>query len=575
MTRGGVLARVRGRADAGAAAIIVALVMPVLVGIAALALDIGRQQILGWQLQKTADAAALAGAVYLPTDPTRADTRALDVVAQNYAGATASSRVVPGHPTQLEVTVSAPMQFVFAQIFGFSDTTVTRVGIGEYTAPAPMGSPCNTFGNEPVSHGLDAGPVGTSLPGGLPGAYAKCADPQFWGGIEGPDVKKEQGDRYMTRSCNGFEDGCDGTTNAEFNPDGYFYLIRVLDPARTGQISLQIYDPAFVNTGQNCESLPNGVTDGMNSYAPDATSRYAKDNNGFCTGDSFPGQTGTAANTSFALRWPTLSQNPLDAPVEDTNCVKQFRGHDKAPTLAALSKNDDFTKTFHQWYVLCKFTPTVAGDYYLQVRTNVAMSGGDEITTGNMAVVNQTGDDGSVKGYGSNDFALRAVSSDPTQVSVAGYQRMPIFANADSASSTFNLIRVVPDAAGKQIKFSFFDAADASGAGTVKVIQPSDASVGGGPWTTDITNCTGEGVVDGTLSNCETPVSNAKNNGKLQTIYVPIPKDYTCNFNTATYGSSGCWFQVVITFPGSQVHDFTTWDATIIGDPVRLVRGGG
>jgi hypothetical protein len=31
---------------------------------------------------------------------------------------------------------------------------------------------------------------------------------------------------------------------------------------------------------------------------------------------------------------------------------------------------------------------------------------------------------------------------------------------------------------------------------------------------------------------------------------------------------------VTITFPGSRVHDFTTWDASIEGDPVRLVPAG-
>lgn len=560
------------RDDRGAAAIITALMMVVLIGCAALALDIGRQTILGWQLQKTADAAALAGAVYLPTDSVGAAARARATVTQNYSGATTTTRVVPGHPTQLEVTVTAPMTFIFAQIFGFSDTTVTRTGVGEYSAPAPMGSPCNTFGNEPRSNGNAALPELSSLPFPLIGAFAKCANPQFWGGIEGTNTAKQQGDRYMTRTCDGFESGCSGRQNAEFRPEGYFYLIRVLDPARTGTISLQIYDPAFVNTGQMCEGLPSrGIRNGMNPYAPDATMRYARDNNAFCTGDDFPGGDGTPMNTSFALRAPTPSQNPLEAPVVSPDCIKQFRGHEDAPSATDLGRDDDFTATFHQWYQLCSFTPTQAGDYYLQVRTNVRMPGTGDVVSRNMNVVNQTGDDPSVTGYGGNHFAMRAVSADPSQVSVAGYQRMPIFANADSASSTFNLIRAVPGAGGKRIKFSFFDAADASGNGTVTVIQPGDAKLGAVTWTGSINNCIGEGVVTGNLTKCTSPVSNSQNNGKLQTIYVPIPQNYTCDFTT----NAGCWFQVTITFPGSQVHDFTTWDASIEGDPVRLVPAGG
>ncbi len=544
-----------------------------LLGIAAIALDIGRERALGWQLQKTADAAALAGAVFLPTDATRADQQARASVMQNYPGAAVSTEVVSGHPTQLQVTVSAGITFAFAQVIGFNDATVTRVAVAEYVAPAPMGSPCNTFANEPRSG--NAAPFGSSLPSPLTGAYEKCANPQFWGGIEGPDVKKQQGDRYMTRTCDGFESGCSGSTNAEFRPEGYFYLVRVLDPARTGTISLQIYDPAFVNTGQQCENNPTNVANGMNPFAPDATTRYARTNNTFCTGDSFPGETGPAANTSFALRAPTLSQNPLEAPVVSSSCVKQFRGRSTAPSGAQLRLGSggyvpELAQTFHNWYQLCTFTPTQAGDYYLQVRTNVAMSGTAEIVTGADAVWSQTGDNAAVRGYGSNNFALRAVSNDPTQVSVAGYQRMPIFANADGASSTFNLLRAVPGAGGKRIKFSFFDAADASGNGTVRVVQPADALLGTAPWTGTIANCIGEGVVNGNLANCTAAVSNAQNNGKLQTIYVPVPQNYTCNFAT----NAGCWFQATITFPGSQVHDFTTWDATIEGDPVRLVPRG-
>ncbi len=60
----------------------------------------------------------------------------------------------------------------------------------------------------------------------------------------------------------------------------------------------------------------------------------------------------------------------------------------------------------------------------------------------------------------------------------------------------------------------------------------------------------------------------SKNNGKVETITIPIPGDYTCNF--ASLG--GCWYRVNIGFGGGGVHDVTTWDATVIGDPVRLIK---
>ncbi len=87
--------------------------------------------------------------------------------------------------------------------------------------------------------------------------------------------------------------------------------------------------------------------------------------------------------------------------------------------------NGALAKVFHQWTTLCTFTPTQAGNYYLQVRTNVAWKGPtlttlanyNALTTGsyqptgnlsNFAMYTQEGDDTAVKGGGSNRFAVRA-----------------------------------------------------------------------------------------------------------------------------------------------------------------------
>jgi hypothetical protein len=50
---------------------------------------------------------------------------------------------------------------------------------------------------------------------------------------------------------------------------------------------------------------------------------------------------------------------------------------------------------------------------------------------------------------------------------------------------------------------------------------------------------------------------------------IPVPTDYNCSYANA----DGCWYQVIVTFPsGTDVSDITTWDATVEGDPVRLVK---
>ena len=188
-------------------------------------------------------------------------------------------------------------------------------------------------------------------------------------------------------------------------------------------------------------------------------------------------------------------------------CTKQFRGTLTTPTTALhqwttefgttrqTAYNPELSRVFHQWVSLCDnggFTPTRAGDYYLQVRTNVTFGGtqlpnvnpsGTTLTSvvskDNPAADDPTGNapTGAAGGVGNNSFAIRAVPAVDamrSQVAVAGYYRMPIFQNQDGGTGTFNLIRALPPTKGQYIAFDFFDVADCSGTcqGTVQVIKP-------------------------------------------------------------------------------------------------------
>ena len=140
--------------------------------------------------------------------------------------------------------------------------------------------------------------------------------------------------------------------------------------------------------------------------------------------------------------------------------------------------------------------------------------------------------------------------------------------NSPSASADFNLIRVLPGAASKTIKFKFYDAADgAVTPGTVTVKRPTD-STGSIAATTASAGCQATGVVTGAMTGCAVTVNSSTSNVKLQMITGPIPADYSCNYNAV----GGCWFRVNVNFLGSTVHNVTTWTATIEGDPVRIVQ---
>ena len=61
----------------------------------------------------------------------------------------------------------------------------------------------------------------------------------------------------MTRTCSSGNDGCTRDDNDEFDPQGYFYIVRVGAAAVGTPVTLQIYDPAWVENGDTCDVGPD------------------------------------------------------------------------------------------------------------------------------------------------------------------------------------------------------------------------------------------------------------------------------------------------------------------------------
>jgi len=573
----------RRTAQRGASAILVSVFVAVLaMPLAAISVDVARWYVELERVQAAADAAATAGVTYMPDDFAKARARAIEIAEDNGYPNSGDTRVdvsVGDKPTQLRVTVSSRIGNNFAASFGITDSVLSRSAVADYNGPAPMGSPCNIMGNEPPGTSTRP-PVTSTL--SVPVGASCTSNPQFWANIAGPDWPKGNGDQFMTRTCATGVDGCSGGKNTDFDPQGYFYLVRVAETAVGRPVQMQIYDPAFVAQGDFCERGPKGNAvdnNRWNRYAnTDAKTRYAKTSqtttNQFCTGDVPTSSVPTT--TSFGLRAPTDTGEPRLAPAVST-CARQYKGwgeddlHNQSLKEGHPKYDEQLAQVFHQWVPFCTFTPTEAGDYYVQVRTNVALNtsspDGQGGYQGNQRIFTQTGDDTSVGGGGANRFALRAFSSGlaPGAVSVSAWQRMPIYANAAGASTDFNLVRVIPAAQGKSLVFGFFDVGEAASNGTLRVIPPADSNL---PAT--LTGCTGSGKVNGALTGCQITGINASGwNGRSQQIRVPIPSTYECD----TTSPGGCWFRVGVNFGGgSSVNDSTTWTAQIEGEPVRLIE---
>jgi Flp pilus assembly protein TadG len=116
----------RARSDRGQATVLTVVFLVVLLGMAALVLDVGSWYRADRATQSTADAAALAGAQALPGDSATANALAQQYAQKNggvgSGGVTFSSKIVANDT--IKVTVSRPAPTFFAKIFGKNSVTV-------------------------------------------------------------------------------------------------------------------------------------------------------------------------------------------------------------------------------------------------------------------------------------------------------------------------------------------------------------------------------------------------------------------------------------------------------------------
>ena len=240
-----------------------AIMLVLFIGVAAFAVDIAYWHLVQGREQKAADAAALAGAVSFPADQAASDNAATDVINSNGYTIGAVQPVATGapcpvgvgatnvcagagtRPYQYKVTVAQDVNNFFGNIFGIGTTTVRASATAEYLKPLSMGSPTNQFGNDPES---TTWPL-TNPP---PQSY-----PNFWANIAGGNSVKVNGDAFAADNCGANVDGCSGTgpgTNLDYNADGYFYSV---DFTGTATVDLQVFDPGFVDVGDNCNNGNN------------------------------------------------------------------------------------------------------------------------------------------------------------------------------------------------------------------------------------------------------------------------------------------------------------------------------
>lgn len=111
--------------EKGSVIVIVAAAMVLLLGIAALVVDVGFLYYNKVALSNAADAAALAGVQELPKDHTKATETAVSYAASNGVETSQVSAEVLSGGRSIRVETSRVVPLAFAKILGFRSTTVT------------------------------------------------------------------------------------------------------------------------------------------------------------------------------------------------------------------------------------------------------------------------------------------------------------------------------------------------------------------------------------------------------------------------------------------------------------------
>jgi hypothetical protein len=150
-----------------------ALAMAALTGFSAISLDAGQMYATRSRLANVADAAALAGASFLPEDPAGAIAAALDCAARNGLAPETVQVALFEQNTRIEVNVRGPAELRFAQVAGSHRVNLTADSLGAVgivtgivgAQPFGVEQAPFVFGGQ---YAIKLGPEGSSLNGVRP-----------------------------------------------------------------------------------------------------------------------------------------------------------------------------------------------------------------------------------------------------------------------------------------------------------------------------------------------------------------------------------------------------------------------
>jgi hypothetical protein len=172
----------------GQIAVIIALVLPAMIGAVALGADFSIMYFNWAQLQKAADAAALAGAGYLPNDTAGANNAANTYAKQNGRNGDTISVTVDGSatPQWVQVQMSRQVPYYFGRVLGLTNATLSvlaKAGIKAIIAATGQGGHLL-----PVGLDCPSGPKSCPSPGTTITLLSGQIGPGDWGTLQLPGM---------------------------------------------------------------------------------------------------------------------------------------------------------------------------------------------------------------------------------------------------------------------------------------------------------------------------------------------------------------------------------------------------
>ena len=532
--------------------VIFALMLTVFIGLVGIAIDTTYAWRESLRVQRAADAASLAGVVYMPgcfdsgSGASCATNNATDTATAEAAQngfPTASSTITSSKgatPRELDVTITTQVPTFFSRIFGITSWTVSRSSKAIYVTPVPMGSPLAYYGVYQLCDAQTATPkcVAQASP-----SSPAVSSQGFFGAIEGEGSNTSTGDAFAPY-WNG-----NPTVNDQYNPYGYEY-----DIVAQSSGTVYLYDPIFCATSTKRDGSGHAGTGDHWLGTPTPASTYFimydTQNTPLTTADDGPpvhevdypnqnmvDESATYGGTSAGGNQYNYSDSGSGIPTGATDCQSNS-AHNKWVTFSGVTAG-------HTYRLMVTTTdptsPTANRDENFENMFSIAVSG-----TGN---------------------------------TVHGNGAMETYANISSGSQEFYLAQIDRQSgAGKTIEIDLFDPGDTSSASWVQ-IEP-DTSSSSTAWQPATFSYTASNGRSNASTNCiqthggtgTAPAGCSETSSTNSTFYnnswVYILITLNTSYGSPSLVNNGWWKIKYIVNLGN---DTTTWQVSIRGNPVHLI----